>query len=202
MAEHILNLINKQAAEQQGQLEELDISEIKIEQITPEITENLKKHSQLSSLAITSCGLKTLEGLPQIESLEVLILEGNKLDGNALKYISENFKNLICLSLADNQIKTFDELRVLTKLPNLQQLDLSENQVEQQNEYHQKIFEMLPNLQVLDNKNKEGKAIEYSDEDIGDEEGLGSDSEFNEDEDDDEEESEDESPKPQKKTKK
>ncbi|CAD8064674.1 unnamed protein product [Paramecium primaurelia] len=201
MAEKIINLIKKQADEQ-GQLEELDISEIKIDQLTTEITENLKKHQKLQSLAITSCGLKTLKGLPTMDSLEVLILEGNQLDGSAIKYICENFQNLICLSLAGNQIKSLEELQILKNLSSLQQLDLSDNEVELQAGYHQKIFEMLPNLQVLDNKNKDGKEIEYSDEDNGEEEGIGSDSEFNDDEEDDEEESEDESPKPQKKTKK
>ncbi|CAK93087.1 unnamed protein product (macronuclear) [Paramecium tetraurelia] len=201
MAELFINQINKQA-EEQGQLEELDISEIRIEQLTPEITENLKKHPKLQSLAITGCGLKTLEGLPKMDSLEVLILEGNSLDFKALNYISENFKKLVCLSLADNQIKSFEELRVLSNLPQLQQLDLSDNKVEQQTGYHQKIFQMLPNLQVLDNKNQEGEEIEYSDEEGGDQDGIGSDSEFNENEEDDDEESEDESPKPQKKTKK
>ncbi|CAK73675.1 unnamed protein product (macronuclear) [Paramecium tetraurelia] len=203
MAEKIINQIKKQA-EDQGELEELDIQEIRIEQLTQEITESLKKHQKLKTLAITCCGLKQLNGLPAMDQLEVLMLEGNCLDGSALKYISENFKNIICLSLAENQIKSLEELQVLKNLSSLQQLDLSDNEVEQQAGYHQKIFEMLPNLQVLDNKNKDGKGIEYSDEDNDFEEGIGSDSEFNddEDEDEDEEESEDESPKPQKKTKK
>ncbi|CAD8165355.1 unnamed protein product [Paramecium octaurelia] len=201
MAEKIINQIKKQAQEQ-GELEELDIQEIRIEQLTPEITETLKKHKKLLTLAITSCGLKQLNGLPTMDSLEVLILEDNSLDGSALKYISENFKNIVCLSLACNQIKSLEELQVLKNLSALQQLDLSDNEVEQQDGYHKKIFEMLPNLEVLDNKNKDGKCIEYSDEDDDDEEGIENDSEFNDDEDEEEEESEDESPKPQKKTKK
>ncbi|CAD8068716.1 unnamed protein product [Paramecium sonneborni] len=163
MAEKIFNLIKKQEAEQNGQ--------------------NILNY-QLQQLQI----IKTLDGQPKIESLQTLILEDNRLDGNALKSISENFKNLISLSLTNNQIVSLDELHVLTKLNNLQQLDFQNNQVEQQKDYRKKIFEMFPNLQIFDNKNKDGNNIKYSDEDINDKEGLKSDSEYNENDKDHEDE--------------
>lgn len=70
------------------------------------------KFPSLVSVGLADCSLTTLEGFPKIPNLENLILENNQLDGSALKYIANNFKSLVCLSMAENKIKSFDVLMI------------------------------------------------------------------------------------------
>ena len=49
-------------------------------------------------------------------------------------------------------------------------LDIDENPIAKIENYREKIYETLPNLNVLDGKNKDGESI-YSEEDYGDEGG-------------------------------
>lgn len=98
-------------ADNQDEVQDLEIDDIKIEKFTPEIAALFSNYPELSSLALTNCSLKTLEGFPKIANLENLLLETNSLDGSAVKYIGTNFKKLVCLSLAENQIKTFEVIK-------------------------------------------------------------------------------------------
>lgn len=48
------------------------------------------------------------------------------------------------------------------------QLDIDENPIAKIDDYRTKVYEALPNLNVLDGKNKDGESI-YSEEDYGEE---------------------------------
>ncbi|CAD8081919.1 unnamed protein product [Paramecium sonneborni] len=207
--ESIKKEIVAQQEAQNGELEDLDIEGIPIGQFDSQSANLIQTHQNLISLSLVECQLKNLDGFPKLTNLENLILEANQLDGSAITYISKNFKKLACLSLADNKISKFEEIEPLKQLKQLQQLDLADNPITQLPGYFNKIFEIVPSLQVLDNKDKEGQEIQYSSEgeDEGDEyDDLGGkdgdeddDEEFDEDEDDEDEESD---AKPVKKNKK
>ncbi|CAK80276.1 unnamed protein product (macronuclear) [Paramecium tetraurelia] len=192
---------------QNGELEDLDIEGIAIGQFDNQSANLIQQHQNLISLSLVECQLKNLEGFPKLNNLENLILESNQLDGTAISYISKNFKKLACLSLADNKIQKFEDVEPLKQLKQLQQLDLADNPITHLPGYFNKIFELIPSLSVLDNKDKDGQEIEISSgEDEGDESDLGGkvgdeddEDEFDEDEDDEDDESD---VKPVKKTKK
>ncbi|CAK71890.1 unnamed protein product (macronuclear) [Paramecium tetraurelia] len=204
---HILEIFKKaieqKTEEQEGKLMEFDLDNVKIVKLEKQVAELLESQSQLESLSLVECSLKTLEGFPKLPNLQNLVLETNQLDGEAIKFIATTYPKLMCLSLAENSIKTFAELESIKQLKKLQQLDLSDNPIAQLPGYFQKVFDLVPGLSVLDNKDKNGNDIEYSD----DEEGIERDSEESDDDldeddgdlDDDDEES---SPQPTKKTKK
>ncbi|CAD8150409.1 unnamed protein product [Paramecium octaurelia] len=206
--ESIKKEITAQQEAQNGELEDLDIEGIAIGQFDSQSANLIQQHQNLVSLSLVECQLKNLEGFPKLNNLENLILEANQLDGQAITYISKNFKKLACLSLADNNIKTFEDVEPLKQLKQLQQLDLADNPITQLPGYFNKIFELLPSLSVLDNKDKEGQEIQFSsDEEEGDEyDELGAkdgdddeDDQFDEDEEDEDDESD---VKPVKKQKK
>ncbi|CAD8161222.1 unnamed protein product [Paramecium pentaurelia] len=206
--EQIKKEITAQQEAQNGELEDLDIEGIAIGQFDSQSANLIQQHQNLISLSLVECKLKSMEGFPKLNNLENLILEANQLDGSAITYISKNFKKLACLSLADNKIAKFEDVEPLKQLKQLQQLDLGDNPITQLPGYFNKIFELIPSLSVLDNKDKEGQEIQYSsDEDEGDEyDDLGAkdadedeEDEFDEDEDDEDDESD---VKPVKKTKK
>lgn len=68
------------------------------------------------------------------------------------------------LSLGTNKIDSLAQLEPLKELKNLIQLDLSNSPVEETEDYRAKIFEMFPSLLILDNLDKNGNSIDYSDD--------------------------------------
>ncbi|CAD8073945.1 unnamed protein product [Paramecium sonneborni] len=197
--------IKEKTQEQQGKLLEFDLENVKIEKLDKQTADLLEKQNQLESLSLVECSLKTLEGFPKLPNLQNLVLETNSLDGQAIKFIANTYPKLMCLSLAENQIKTFSELEPIKNLKKLQQLDLSDNPISEQADYFKNVFDLVPGLQVLDNKDKNGNDIQYSDDE---EDGNGaegsedSEEDLDDDDDDEDDDEEESSPKPVKKTKK
>ena len=66
------------------------------------------------------------------------------------------YPNLVFLSLAENNITKLKDVEILGKLKNLDKLELLDNQIEKLPDYREKIFQMLPNLLYLDNKDFDG----------------------------------------------
>jgi len=52
-----------------SELQELDLSEIQINKITPEIKDLIEKCSQLRSLKLAECSLSTLDNFPKLPNL-------------------------------------------------------------------------------------------------------------------------------------
>ena len=92
----------------------------------------------------------------------------NKLSGGELKNLLK-YKNLATIKFAANNVKDVSELAVLKDLTNLRNLDLGGNPVAEIEGYRERVFEMFPDLIVLDNYDREGQ--EYISEDEDDEYG-------------------------------
>ena len=100
------------------------------------------------------------------------------------------------IKFAANNVKELSELEVLKGLADLKNLDLAGNPVADLDGYREKVFEMFPELVVLDNQTLEGEEYiseDEEDDDYGDEEGdAPNDAEGDEDELDEEAEYDDE----------
>lgn len=75
------------------------------------------------------------------------------------------------LKLSNNRISTVDQVKALTSLEKIIHLDLSDNEVCNVDGYRDKIYEALPNLQILDGKTRDGESMMSfeGDEDYGEE---------------------------------
>ncbi|CAK83495.1 unnamed protein product (macronuclear) [Paramecium tetraurelia] len=199
--EQLKKLIQEQV-EEQDIVEDLNIDGVKITKFTEEMAALFTQHQQLLGLSFEKCGLTTLDGFPKLKKLQNLEFENNSLTGTAIKFIADNFKELINLNLSQNNIKSVDDLKPLASLTKLESLELKDNPLTKEAGYHKKVFQLLPSLKVLDNKNEKGEEVlddEVDDEDIDDDQ-LDEDDSFDESEVDDEES--EEPVKPTKKTKK
>ncbi len=93
------------------------------------------------------------------------------------------------MALGGNPIKTLEEVKVLSKLRELKEVDFIQCPVSELPDYRQKVYEIIEGLDILDNCDKEGNQV-ADDEDVNhlliqeDDE----DDEEGEDEDEDEEE--------------
>ncbi|OII74537.1 uncharacterized protein cubi_00090 [Cryptosporidium ubiquitum] len=150
-----------------SEVRELVLDGVKLRELTQKDSEFLGRFSELQYLSLNATGLQKLDNFPLLENLKVLEIQDNHISGGL--DILQNYKNLRCLLLGGNKIKDFSELIVLKELPKLETLSLLLNPIAEKNSesYRSIVFETLPNLQILDEMNKEGKEVEdygYEDE--------------------------------------
>lgn len=80
------------------------------------------------------------------------------------------YENLATLKLANNKLKTYDDLASLKELKSLKNLDLELNPVTKLSDYKTRMFSLIPALQVLDSHNRRGEIVFSDDGDSFDEE--------------------------------
>ena len=195
-------------------VDEIVLDETEVEEFTPELRKKLESIEGISTLSLNSCKLKSLANFPSLPGLIRLELMNNKFPAGDLKNLA-GLPELQSLSISDNEVTGVEDLRALADLP-LAQLDVSGTALADQADYREKVFALFKDLQILDNKDKDGNDVEYDEdeEDYDDEEGdddLDEEDEgFDDDEDeedeeedfDDEEDDEDDDEPKAKKTKK
>ena len=103
-----------------------------------------------------------MENLIRIELSENNILD----DLSALC----NCPKLQEIDLAGNKIADVDMLKPLADLKDLKILDLFGCPITESDDYRQKVFNLLPQLELLDRADKDGKEVEVESEDQDDEE--------------------------------
>lgn len=180
-----------------GQLEELYLDDIQIQTITLELKKEIEKLTELMCLSLNNCGLTSLVNFPNKLTLIRLEVMENKFPAKELVHIA-GIVSLQSLSLGSNKIVTIQDLAPLKSLENLIQLDLSDTEFAKTADYRKAVFELIPNLQVLDNLDVEGNEYEYSSDDNDEEDNGDFDAEddedgdeFDDDEDEDGEEGDD-----------
>lgn len=186
MSKKVIEIIKEKL--NQDEDNEIVLDSIEIPEINDEIKKKLEGVNGLVSLALNSCGLKTLKNFPNIPELIRLELMNNNFKGIELHHLA-HLKKIESISLSENEICTFDDLAALEGLTELVQLDLSSTPLAKDPEYRSRIFKMFPSLKILDNKDKLGNPYEYSDVDedeYKEDNDMSDDGEDNEDEDEEE----------------
>jgi len=151
------------------------LDELVVATLTKEDSKFLETFTSVEVLCMNQTGLRSLENLPTMPLLQRFELQENKLGGDELKCLKKYASTIVVLKLASNKFTQLDQLKSLTELKELKNLDLMNNEVTDLPDYKTKVWEMLPNLEVLDGYNKKGEEILSDDSDdfdlYGDEEG-------------------------------
>lgn len=151
----------------------LILDELSIESLTAEDKKFLEEFTNLELLAMNQTSLRSTANFPEAANMTRLELNDNKLAGSELKNLAK-YGSITTLKFANNLIKEMSDLNALEGLENLVNLDLTGNPVTEQVNYKKKVFEMFPNLEVLDAQDKEGnEVLSEEDEDYDDEDGEG-----------------------------
>ena len=117
----------------------------------------------LSKLSLCNVGLSSLNGFPSLPNLSKLILADNRILEGLQHLVTADLPILKTLSLAHNRIVDIQELEPFKEL-HLTHLDLCECPLTQGTaDYRQSVLGMFPELEVLDNLDREG--IELLDDD-------------------------------------
>lgn len=153
----------------------------------------LEKYDSLLHLSLNGFGLKSFRNFPKIDSLQILEVSNNNLEGGDLSTVKELYPNLYKLKIGSNPVKDLNAFKVFEKGV-LRKLDVSDTPVAGGKSYREKLFKLIKTLEVIDHKNKEGDEIDstiYEDEEGEDDNGEEFDEASDEEEEDYEEDDED-----------
>ncbi|GJQ10826.1 hypothetical protein GpartN1_g4967.t1 [Galdieria partita] len=124
----------------------------------------LEDFSSLTFLSLNNIGLTSLEGLPRLPKLTTLETSDNMIS-TGLSVLANAAPRLEVLKLGGNRLANFKDLESLSRLKNLRVLDLYGNPVTNSTDYREKVFAMIPSLEILDGADKEGNEIGSEEED-------------------------------------
>ena len=168
-----------------SEITELDLSNCKTGGEIDGLNEDF---SSLETLDLQNASLTNIKLFPKLATLKKLDLSGNRLSKGL--EVLKDCPNLESLSLTNNKFKEFESLQPLADLK-LTHLDLDGNEFpESKEEFRKKVFQLLPNLAILDGADKDG--VEANSDDDDDDDDVEDDEDIEEEEDDDEESEEEE----------
>ena len=85
---------------------------------------------------------------------------GNKFPASEISKLAI-YKKLECISIGDNQINSINDLKPLTKLEGIVQLDFNGTPFSETKNYRKEVFENFTKLLILDNKDKDGLSYDF-----------------------------------------
>ena len=140
-------------------LKELILDYHIIKEINTKAKEYIENFKNLEILNMSSCKLFSLKNLPILPNLTKIELNDNNLTEKELIKLAQ-YPYLSEIYVANNLIKSFEDLKQLRNMRELHLLDLSDNPICQNKDYREKIFEIFPRLLFLDGIGKNNEIYE------------------------------------------
>ena len=153
-----------------GEHQPKEIEELCLDEFTQDIKsfqfyhkEGLELYNNLIHLSLNNIGLENISNFPEIKCLMILSLKNNKLKGEDFSSLPKLYPNLYKLKISFNLIDTIDNLSSFNKF-RLKKLEVKGNPFTQNdNEYSDKIYKLIPSLDILDQKMKNGQEVDTTD---------------------------------------
>ena len=123
----------------------------------------IEEYKNLIHLSLNNIGFKSLENFPAIKGLYYLSIKNNELNGDDFDLIPKLYPNLKKLKISGNIIEKFNNLSKLKSLK-LRKIEVKENPFSVGNKsYKNKLFDLLPTLEIVDQQDKIGEEVETTD---------------------------------------
>ena len=103
--------------------------------------------------------LKSFANLPDWQGIVRIEAAENQITGAELSNLQKYSDTLVVLKLANNRILNIDEIKTLSSFKKLKNLDLGQNPITKIEGYRDKIFALLPELEVLDGHDRENQSV-------------------------------------------
>ena len=154
------------------ELTEMMFIDTQFETISADEMKALAQYENLEFLNFAECGLKSVEApFPFLRNCGAVLFSSNALNNDVIETLV-NLENLESLALDGNQITSLDKFSLLGKLAKLREVCLIDCPVAQTEDYRAKLFALLPQVQIIDDVDREGNVVELEDseEDFSDDE--------------------------------
>jgi len=157
MSKNLLEYLKKKYPEDKEEIKEIIIDAYQIKEFSQKEKEYLQKFKKINLFSLNMTQLISLDNLPHFPILSEIELSDNHINGEEL-YKLTIYIHIKKISLANNNIKNYEDIKCFNTFRNLNFLDLSENPINNINNYRKKLFDLLPTLVFLDMQDKEGKS--------------------------------------------
>ena len=157
MSKNLLEYLKKKYPEDKEEIKEIIIDAYQIKEFSQKEKEYLQKFKKINLFSLNMTQLISLDNLPHFPILSEIELSDNHINGEEL-YKLTIYIHIKKISLANNNIKNYDDIKCFNTFRNLNFLDLSENPINNISNYRKKLFDLLPTLVFLDMQDKEGKS--------------------------------------------
>ena len=117
-----------------------------------------KYHAPLKELRMAGRSMKSFDNFPQHLELEELDLSDNALE-NGLEALIDSTPKITTLDLTGNKFSDVESLKPLEKLEKLVNLSVFDCPLTTNESYRSQIYELLPNLVVLDGFDKNDEQL-------------------------------------------
>jgi hypothetical protein len=141
------------------ELEDVQFIDCAFETLGVKEMDALMKYPNIEFLNLASVGLKSVtSAFPSHPKISVVILSNNELTDDVVETLAK-LSNLESLALDGNQVTSVDSFKHLVGLSGLREVALSDCPVTASDpEYRSKLFALLPQLELVDGVDKEGKS--------------------------------------------
>ena len=145
------------------ELEDVQFIDCNFETLGQQEMDSLLKYPNIEFLNLANVGLKSVSAsFPAHPKISVVILSNNELSEGVVETLT-NLSNLESLALDGNQITSLDSFKHLASLSALREIALADCPVTVSDpEYRSKLFELLPQLQLVDGVDKDGNNLSSS----------------------------------------
>ena len=166
------------------EVEELIIDGLlKVPVFTEEHKRVLEHYNNLVHLSMNDLGLEQLDNFPKLPLLETLELSNNKLKCEDLNLIVPLYPKLYKIKLSHNTIEKKEVLTLLNS-STVEKIEIRDNPFVKGENYREEIFDILPNIVIVDDQTKSGQEVDTTHYDEEEEEYIYEDEYRDEKEDD------------------
>ena len=140
------------------ELEDVQFIDCAFETLGVKEMDALMKYPNIEFLNLASVGLKSVTtAFPSHPKISVVILSNNELTDDVVETLAK-LSNLESLALDGNQVTSVDSFKHLVGLSGLREVAISDCPVTASDpDYRTKLFALLPQLELVDGVDKEGK---------------------------------------------
>ncbi|CAD8117390.1 unnamed protein product [Paramecium sonneborni] len=153
-----LQKLKKQIGSQAySEIKQLRFNNLQLNKLPDDLVSELKKCINLEILSLNQCGIRSLENLQQMNSVTQLEYLDNFTTQKTFQQIAKAFPNLEVLIAGGNFLRELSDLDGLKSLTKLEVLNIMNGINKPDSDIRKYAFEILPNLKILDEKDKNGQ---------------------------------------------
>ena len=143
-----------------SELTEMMFIDTAFDKITAKDMKSLAQFENLEFINFAEVGLKSIEApFPALDQCTAVLFSNNHLGDEAIETLT-SLENLESLAFDGNRISSLEKFSLLSGLSKLKEISLSDCPVASTQGYREKLFKLLPQLEIVDDQDKEGNIIE------------------------------------------
>ena len=150
-----------------GQHEPIDVHELILDNFLTDVgtfsnehKKTLELYSRVIHLSLNSIGLHSLKNFPALPELQILQIRENQITGSDFATLKNLYPKLYKLKVGENPISSLKVLEGLKNMTSLTKVEVIGCPITNIENYREKLFNVLGNVDIIDNIDRNGDDCE------------------------------------------